>query len=292
MATPRNLYQYTYTFGNIGSYHNGDLGRIMGTQKSIIQDNKRTCFYEVFEEVCLCCGYKIEPGDLVISSGIGNNFGYSGSDPSKAGGNTSGTISYYSNSVSLGDIDLGRDTTLGANWSQNSPFMYNGDELTTDKGHKLKDNIEHTGENIYARAPEYAYYLTPDSLKQIRSYNDANGYDLNLDKLIVYDVSKIACDGSNCATGNAETINFQHYGSKFLIGDIDGAIELNSYGTIANSYNNICIVKDNEYSSTYDMENKMKIGRCRWVDYIETNQTYYNPTTKTSSNTWFRLSFK
>ena len=296
MATPRNLYSYTYSFGNVGSYYgDGKLGRIMGNgEQSIIPQNKRTCVYEVYEEVCLCCGYQVEPDEVVeqVAGGHGG-YTYDMSDPSKAGGNTKGNITFYTNSVSLGDIDLGRDSnTLGTNWTANSPFMYNGDELTTDKGHKLKDNIEHTGENIYARAPEYAYYLTPDSLKQIRSYNDANGYDLNLDKLIVYDVSKIACDGSNCATGNAETINFQHYGSKFLIGDIDGAIELNSYGTIANSYNNICIVKDNEYSSTYDMENKMKIGRCRWVDYIETNQTYYNPTTKTSSNTWFRLSFK
>ena len=39
MGTPRNLYQYTYTFGQIGSYYNGKLGRIMGTTKSIIQDN-------------------------------------------------------------------------------------------------------------------------------------------------------------------------------------------------------------------------------------------------------------
>lgn len=295
MATPRNLYQYTYTFGQIGSYYNGDLGRIMGTEKSIIQNNKRTCFYEVFEEVCLCCGYKVEPGDLVeqVAGGHGG-YTYEMSDPSKAGGNTNGNITFYTNSVALGDIDLGRDSnTLGTNWSANAPFMYNGDNnLTTDKGHKLKENIEATGENIYAREPEYAYYLTPDSLKQIRSYNDANGYDLNLDKLIVYDVSKIECDGSNCKEGNTETINFQHYGSKFLIGDVDGAIELNSYGTIQNSYRNVCIVKDTDYSATFDMESKMKNGGCRWVDFVETNQTYYNPTTKSSSNTWFRLSFK
>jgi hypothetical protein len=266
----------------------------MGTQKSIIQDNKRTCFYEVFEEVCLCCGYKIEPGDLVISSGIGNNFGYSGSDPSKAGGNTSGTISYYSNSVSLGDIDLGRDTTLGANWSQNSPFMYNGDDsLTTDKGHKLKVNIEKNGENIYAQSPEYAYYLTPDTLKQIRSYNDANGYDLNLDKLIVYEADEIACDGSSCKKGDSETINFQHYGSKFLVGQIDGGgIELNSYGTIKDSFTKVCIIEEDHYNKNFDMSNKMKSENCRWVDYIEKSNNYYNPTTKQSSYTWFRLAFK
>ena len=295
MATPKNLYQYTYAFANIGSYHTGDLGRIMGTQKSIIQDNKRTCFYEVFEEVCLCCGYKIPPGDLVISSGIGNNFGYTGSDPNKAGGNTGGTISYYTNSVSLGDIDLGRDNTLGSNWSDSSPFMYNGDDsLTTDKGHKLKENIEKNGENIYARDPEYAYYLTPDTLKQIRSYNDANGYDLNLDKLIVYEADDIACDGSNCKKGNPETINFQHYGSKFLLGQVDGgqSIELNSYGSIKDSHTKVCVIYDDSYSKNYDMGNKMKSESCRWVDFVEKNNNYYNPTTKQTTNTWFRLAFK
>ena len=297
MATPRNLYSYTYSFGNVGSYYDDKLGRIMGNgEQSIISQNVRTCVYEVYEEVCLCCGYKLEPDEVVeqIAGGHGG-YTYDMSDPDKAGGDTRGSITFYTNSVSLGDIDLGRDSTLGTNWTANSPFMYNGDEMTTDKGHKLKENIEKTGENVYSRKPEYAYYLTPDTLKQIRSYNDANGYDLNLEKLILYDVRKIECDSKNigdCKTGNTETINFQHYGSRFLIGDIDGGIELNSYGTIANNYDNVCAITDTSYGKDYDMDNYMKTHKCRWVDYIETNQTYYNPTTKTSSTTWFRLSFK
>ncbi len=295
MATPRNLYQYTYTFGNIGSYYNGDLGRIMGTQKSIIQNNTRTCFYEVFEEVCLCCGYKIEPGDLVISSGFGDKFGYKGSDPSKAGGNTSGTISYYTNTVALGDIGLGRDGTLGANWSQNSPFMYNGDDnLKTDKGHNLKINIENTGENIYAKQPEYAYFLTPDSLRVIRSYNDVVGYDLDMDKLKVYESNAIVCDGATCSEGGPETISFQHYGSKLLVGELDEFnADLKPYGAIKNSYTNVCLIDEDNYSSTYDiMGSLMEPEQCRWVDYLEKDNIYYNPTTKTSSNTYFRLAFK
>lgn len=297
MATPRNLYSYTYSFGNVGSYYDDKLGRIMGNgEQSIISQNVRTCVYEVYEEVCLCCGYKLEPDEVVeqIAGGHGG-YTYDMSDPNKAGGDTRGNITFYTNSVSLGDIDLGRDSTLGTNWTANSPFMYNGDEMTTDKGHKLKENIEKTGENVYSRKPEYAYYLTPDTLKQIRSYNDANGYDLNLEKLILYDVRKIECDSKNvgdCKTGNTETINFQHYGSRFLIGDVDGGIELNSYGTIANNYNNVCAITDSSYGKDYDMDNYMEKHKCRWVDYIETNQTYYNPTTKTSSTTWFRLSFK
>ena len=295
MATPRNLYSYTYSFGNVGSYYNDDLGRIMGKgEQSIITNNIRTCVYEVYEEVCLCCGYKVEPDEIVeqVANGHGD-YSYIMSNPDKAGGDTRGNITFYSNSVSLSDLDLGRDSnTTGTNWSQNSPFMYNGDKMTTDKGYLLKENIEATGENIYSRDPEYAYYLTPDTLKQIRSYNDANGYDLNLDKLIVYDVSKIECDGNSCKEGNPETINFQHYGSKFLIGDIDGQIDLKSYGTIGNSYTNVCLVQDTSLTPTFDMADHMSKGKCRWVDFVETGQRYRNPTTKQESTTWFRLSFK
>lgn len=295
MATPRNLYSYTYSFGNVGSYYNDDLGRIMGKgEQSIITNNIRTCVYEVYEEVCLCCGYKVEPDEIVeqVAKGHGD-YSYIMSNPDEAGGDTRGNITFYTNSVSLSDLDLGRDSnTTGTNWSQNSPFMYNGDEMTTDKGYLLKDNIEATGENIYSRDPEYAYYLTPDTLKQIRSYNDANGYDLNLDKLIVYDVSKIECDGNSCEEGNPETINFQHYGSKFLIGKIDGPIDLKSYGTIGNSYTNVCLVEDTSLTPTFDMAGHMEKGKCRWVDFVETGQRYRNPTTRQESNTWFRLSFK
>lgn len=295
MATPRNLYSYTYSFGNVGSYYNDDLGRIMGNgEQSIITNNVRTCVYEVYEEVCLCCGYKVEPDEIVeqVAKGHGD-YSYIMSNPDEAGGDTRGNITFYTNSVSLSDLDLGRDSnTTGTNWSQNSPFMYNGDEMTTDKGYLLKDNIEATGENIYSRDPEYAYYLTPDTLKQIRSYNDANGYDLNLDKLIVYDVSKIECDGNSCEEGNPETINFQHYGSKFLIGKIDGPIDLKSYGTIGNSYTNVCLVEDTSLTPTFDMAEHMEKGKCRWVDFVETGQRYRNPTTRQESNTWFRLSFK
>ena len=294
MATPRNLYAYTYSFGNVGSYYDDKLGRIMGNgEQSIIPQNIRTCVYEVYEEVCLCCGYKVEPDEVVQQIAGKPEYQYDMSRVNEAGGNTNGNITFYTNSVSLGDLDLGRDSTTATNWSDNSPFMYNGDEMTTDKGKLLKDNIETTGENIYAREPEYAYYLTPDSLKQIRSYNDAVGYDLNLEKLIVYDVSKIECESSGCKEGDQETINFQHYGSRFLIGDIDGGgIELKSYGTIANSYNNVCLVTDKEYSGSFDMDNKMKSGKCRWVDFVETDQYYYNPTTKQTAKTSFRLSFK
>lgn len=294
MATPRSLYSYTYTFGKIGSYYDGKLGRIMGTEKSIIQNNKRTCYYEVYEEVCLCCGY--EPTD---DPGPDPDIPYPPPTiPDPFPENPNGTIAFYPNTVTLGDIGLGRDphnNPIGTNWSDKSPFMYNGvGNMTTDKGDKLKHNLENIAENIYAKEPEYAYFLTPDSLREIRSYNDANGYSLDVSKLKVYESNNIACNGAstNCPEGGPETISFQHYGSKFLIGDISKPIDLKPYGFITNADTEVCEILDRSYSDTYDMAGFMVSNNCRWVDYIESDQSYKDPTTQQTSNTYFRLSFK
>ena len=62
-TTPRNIYQYAFTFTNVGNYNdnnNINLGRIMGTTKSVIGNNNRVCFYEVVEGVCYCCGDVLE----------------------------------------------------------------------------------------------------------------------------------------------------------------------------------------------------------------------------------------
>lgn len=294
MGTPRNLYQYTYTFGQIGSYYDGKLGRIMGTSKSIIQDNTRTCFYEVFEEVCLCCGYRLDPGDLVTNYiGTNGNF-YTQSDSNKMDKNYDGTLAIYTNSVSLGDLDQGRDGNVASNWKENQKFMYNGNSnLTTDKGSELKKLIENKGEAIYASKPEYAYYLTPDTLKEIRNYNDAVGYELNYNNLKVYEASKIACKTTACndkVSDIEEVINFQHYGSKFLIGEVTQNININNYayGTVTNNTKDICEVTK---STVKKVTSLMESGNCRWVDYIETENSYTDPATKETAAA-FRLAFK
>ena len=192
MATPRNLYQYTYTFGDIGSFSGtkGDLGRIMGNDKSIIKDNTRSCFYEVYEEVCLCCGFSMKT-DKNTANFINKNkskYSYKLTDMNDVENNKGWTIAFYTNSVSLSNIDQGREyANRATNWSMNSPFMYSGDDkLTTDKGFQLQKEIEAIGENVYADSPEYAYYLTPDVLAEIRTYNDKYGYEVNFNNLVVY----------------------------------------------------------------------------------------------------------
>jgi hypothetical protein len=295
MATPRNLYQYTYTFGQIGSYSDGKLGRVMGTTKSIIKDNTRSCFYEVFEEMCLCCGYKMSPGDVVneylaangnnvtTATGVLPGLIINGSDTTKIEGTHSGMLSFYSNSVSLGDLDLGR-TDSAKNWSEDQLFMYNGDStLTTNKGAQLKALIEQKGETIYASKPEYAYYLTPDALKEIRYYNDAVGYELNYNNLKNYGANTVACSTTSCgdsiydSEGEPKVI-FQHYGSKFLAGEVAQSIKINnfSYGAIKAANDRICIIGA---GSLDNMTNMIENQRCRWIDYVQTGNSYTDPAT-------------
>ena len=307
MATPRNLYQYTYTFGQIGSYSDGKLGRVMGTTKSIIKDNTRSCFYEVFEEVCLCCGYKLEPGDVVneylaangttvnTATGVLPGLTINGSDTSKIEGSHSGTLSFYSNSVSLGDLDLGR-TDSATNWSEDQLFMYNGNSsLTTNKGSQLKALIEQKGETIYTSKPEYAYYLTPDALKEIRHYNDAVGYELNYNNLKNYGSNAVACSTTSCSDSIYDSegepkVIFQHYGSKFLAGEVAQSIKINnfSYGAIKDANDRICIIGA---GSLYNMANMIENQKCRWIDYVQTGNSYTDPATGETPAA-FRLAFK
>lgn len=293
MGTARNLYQYTYTFGNIGSYYGNELGRIMGGTNAIIEDNTRTCFYEVFEEVCLCCGYKILPGDLVTQYTGQNGGFYKLSDENGIKKNSDGTLSIYTNSVSLGNITQGReDIGVASNWQAHHKFMYNGnDNLYTDKGDELKKLIETKGESIYASKPEYSYVLTPDILREIRNYNDTVGYELNFNNLIVYDSSNIACSTTACNDASSEeTINFQHYGSKFLVEEFRPKVKLVNLGTIKNSDKSICVATKSDLKTKVDGMQKDS-NTCRWIDYIDTDNSYTDPVTNKTAAA-FRLSFK
>ncbi len=331
MATPRNLYQYTYTFGDIGSFSGtkGELGRIMGNDKSIIKDNTRSCFYEVYEEVCLCCGFSMKT-DKNTANFVNKNkskYSYELTNMDKVKNNKGGTIAFYTNSVSLSNIDQGRDAANKAtNWSINSPFMYSGDDkLTTDKGYVLQKEIESVGENVYADSPEYAYYLTPDVLAEIRTYNDKYGYEVNFNNLVVYgnttivptNMGSTSCDEDMTSVGGCkwdateQTINFQHYASKFLAGKVDGTdvdITKYAYGSIKKNANKVCIITDVELSKNIGkgkIADLIEKKGCRWVDYIETSptskemvaglyekdSTFTNPTTGEDA-TIFRLAFK
>lgn len=323
ITTPRNLYTYTYEFYDIGSYYDGDLGRIMGgenhdTTKAIIEENSRTCFYEVFEELCLCCGDKINTyvyddnftkamiDQFVQTSGIN----YKQSDLNVIEKNRGGTLSVATSSVNLSDISSTSGRDIASNWSDNSAFTYGGDTtLSTGKGAELMTYIESQGESIYSKTstdngPEYAYYLTPTTLSSIRDYNQQFGYGINYNQLIGYGRYSIATqDGGateesfkekNDGDFNDKIINFQHYGSQFLedLNQMNGVVVDGTLATPGNS--NVCFVTEGNVST---IKSKMSGSNpCRWIDYIEYVDSGYTYPADSDAGSgtvyYFRLAFK
>lgn len=291
--TPRNLYTYTYTFAQIGSFDDGELGRIMGSDTAIISYNDRTCFYEVFEEICLCCGDEInsyvysETTQQIAKDFLNANSLPGNSSKDSISQNSGGTLSFASSSVTLTDVDSdggitsSRPTT--SNWGTQAPFTYAGEyDLTTSKGDAAKTQIEKLGETIYSRTPEYSYYLTPSTLSAIREYNSKHGYEVSYNNLrVVGKQASIAPIGNSCSNPasddcwttdiekmNNEIINFQHYGSTFL----EEFMKPYAYdGTLADSTNEkVCLVTEAQLAADPELVSKMiDSQQCRWIDYVE-----------------------
>ena len=328
ITTPRNLYTYTYTFKDIGSLYGGDLGRIMGDENAIIANNNRTCFYEVFEELCLCCGDKIntyvynDPDENDLIKQVMAASGYGESNTDKIEENEGGTLAFATTTVNLSDVDVDENARpVATNWSNASPFTYGGEyNLTTSKGDQLKNAIESQGETIYSNSSaaggaEYAYYLTPTTLTKIREYNDEHGYELNYNNLKVYGRYSIALLSSSCSDltnddcwktdeskMNDEVINFQHYGSVFLE-DLAKDSNIVKSNTLAKEGNDkVCVVVDGKFDA--NTINSLVKGGCRWIDYVENlgdnsgkgETSYVYPYTESTSSqqtvTYFRLAFK
>ncbi len=327
ITTPRNLYQYIYYFGDIGSYDDSSLGRLMGTEKSIITINKRYCFYEIYEDICKCCGDTInthyDEGEIQITKEFLNNNGLNyplnekDAIENSMKLNPDASISFSTSSVALGDLDSDTGRELGNNWSDSSPMFVDGNNFTTEKGSILKEIIEEQGESIYETSEssnnsmiEYRFKLTPDTMGKIRNYNLENGYEINYQNLTVYgkySISAINEDGTlaNSASNfsapddilNNKVSTFIHLGSKFL------EDEIYSYGdgvvitTLANRKDddNVCQVtkadlgNGNAETGVEAIRNKMKNENCRWIDYIEENSENKN---KYGEHVITRLAFK
>ena len=310
MDRRRNLYQYTYTFYNIGMYSDGKLGRIMGGEVDaygrevqnghsghVLENNAHACFYEVYESICRCCGEKIV-ATAVMLSGVtttdyiasNGNF-YAESDYNKIPDDSA--LGLYTSTVGLSNIASSTQRVLGANWQAQAPFYLSGvvyeGENGTDQGAELINQIESVADNIYNKTPDYSFTLNPSSLSEIRSYNKNNSYGMPK-KLKNYGTYAYTNDGTGWIVNETQgdyRVRFAHYGSDYLE-------YLNREGYTTQQYrgktllditgsNSICIVEEGNVGSIYNTDNYKS---CRWIDYLTT------VTDKDGNTAQVRLAFK
>ena len=251
VTTPRNLYKYSYVFGNIGSYSDGkSYGRLMGNANSVFLNNTRTCFYEVVEQICKCCGdpstsHVVDivgtENDKGSTKGLTDNFiknnkddlGKIQSSDDAINSSNQASVGFYNTVASLTNLsavsDDSGDRKLAANWGEEAIFNFNGyNRYVTNKGDVALKAIEAVGEDVYSpsHSAEYAYRLTPDAISDIKKDNESNNYGVSFDDdhMKAYGKAKMISTGSSddVATTKskmeefAQDITFQHYGSVFL----------------------------------------------------------------------------
>lgn len=304
LDTPKNIYQYTYAFADIGYFSDGKTGRIMGNPATaLVAVNKHSCFYEVFEDLCICCGdpimwttyesSKLKDTDSYLDS-EGYNFDYSGKNLSGDSHNFNGKMSYVNSSVSLYDLTGGTGRELADNWSSEDVFTYLTKMYKTDKGAVLANSIVSKGETIYdveKASPEYSYTLNPSTIALVKEYNKGHVYGYSTRELVPYGISAKKTPVDNSVTNvdsktKEQYITFGHFGSKFL------ETQMNSFVTdkfkdkvltnrTAQGSNTVCSVPGGADAAD-QAYNLIQNGSCRWVDYVQT----------TSDGQELRLSFK
>lgn len=293
ITTRKNIYRYMYTFGNIGHYSDNTLGRIMGNETSIILDNRHVCFYEVIEKICKCCGDPIvteylDKGDSDKSDYgvITDNYlasyckthtcsnsviGYNGNTPDYS---SSGTLGFYSSSVSLYDLDgiTSSKNNLSSNWNSNDTFYYEGTNYSTAKGGQLATYIEKVGEDIYNRNPEYSYYLTPSALNKIRKTGETGISQQGKYRIKGTDATG---NGSSFSTNNFTdeenntVVTFSHFTSVFLHQIMSDYITDEYRNVVIDTYPmwDSCIVTANDMKN--DKPFKTMSTPCKWYDYVQ-----------------------
>ena len=308
-TTARNLYQYTYQFADIGTFFGDNkLGRLMGAPESVIQVNSRTCFYEVYENLCNCCGDPIEFHTSYIEGTKSKDYtdearkkrnecandSCKTPDPDKiketyydrAG---EATLNFFTTVSSLSDLSAitstGETRKLANNWGD-SFFSYglNGG-LVTKQGTKAADAIQLRGDSVYAKEPEYSYTLTPDVIRFIRDYNGKHDYVYNAEG-----DCKPSSRGTICDKGTYSIVpmnDCSNPGScKWT--ESPGSITELTTNNVGFSHMASKFLETSEImkaaskatkdrinngiicdTETKDIKNYDELKACRWVDYIE-----------------------
>lgn len=283
VTTRRNIYQYAYGFNDIGVYNDGSVGRILSTDGNALYMGKHVCFYEVKEELCLCCGDPIET--TVVEKEMDkkieeyselNSVNYNKSDRNVK--SNQGTIGYYVSTISLNSVkeESGVITVngraLAANWQKESKFFNGTSEYKNNRGHKIMKNIEERGETIYDDNPEYSYTLDPSALAQLR--NDKSMYGINSTKLKtvgVYNIDTTKNDTEKFPVlGHFINLTLQNDFKHWVTEDYKDVVLTARTGSDSDI---VCVTQaiegDNTSGSAKDAYNQIHStgAKCRFVDY-------------------------
>lgn len=279
LNTPKNYYQYKYSFKDIGHFPaTGKMGRIMGTSGSLIDKNYTSCFYEVVEDLCTCCGdpivfYEYETTKITDTSNLLGPIGFKPSDGTKDG-QKDASLNMTNTTIPLFDSNV-NSNDLGSNWSNADVFSYKGELYTTDKGIKVYKTIMEKGESIYnvssSNPPEYSYRLNAETMSKIKEYNKLNRYGFSNDTVRIIG-RKICFDPTATCTNNVndQEPGYFHFGSNFLnkdymlnaiTPDYKSKLKTAKSGT----YDENCFINDDLSDVNFRNQLNSKTN-CRWVD--------------------------
>lgn len=279
LNTPKNYYQYKYSFKDIGHFpETGNLGRIMGTNISLLEKNYTSCFYEVVEDLCTCCGdpivfYTYETSKIDSTETFLGTIGFKPSDGTKSG-EKDASLNITNTTIPLFDSNVNAND-LGSNWSSNDVFSYKGELYLTNKGIKVYKAIMEKGETIYdvtkSNPPEYSYMLNAEAMSKVKEYNKTNRYGFSNDTVRIIG-RKICFDSTATCTNNVndEEPGYFHFGSNFLNKDFMVKAITPEYKNKlktakSGAYDENCFISDSLADTAFKNQLNSKTS-CRWVD--------------------------
>ncbi len=252
LSTRRGIYEYTVNITNLGEYYdrNGSLGRLIGGDTAVINEEDYAEFVDENGTVQYMCAYLVNMGieenytivcdwdscngDDCTANCVGPNCNYD-CDGSDCVADCIGAGCIYDNQAGSSLIE--RVVSL-TNLFPNGTKSYNWNRDVNAKAQTTIEQIQNAGDSIYAEDPILSVTITPSTARAIREYNDEaeknnrGGYsNATLSCYTIGDYDEIACY------------------SNFISDLIDGTITYNNQVFINNSeiVNNRSLIMNRNY---------------------------------------------
>lgn len=272
--TPRNIYQYAYSMKDIGVYFNSNakLGRIMGYSNSVYSYNTYSCFYEVVEDFCRCCGAKIDTTISDITDVDTENYTGEYSQSEFSDTESPGALGYFTSSVNLSNLKGEANDLLG-NWKSNKSIYYltRKTDSTTNRGSDLKDYIESNGDNVYdskAGFVEYSYVLTPSVISEMR--NTKYNYGILVGEVVADNSLSVNYQVPSSGSFDNLSPSFTHIRSKWLETTAKEWENPDYSGKLLTSRSGVCSINSSSFNAS-SFNSLRNDSNCRWIDYVETS---------------------